>query len=135
MFFIRVDKNGNFIDGSDRYFDAVLSADGQVVAQGQSSSQETGDALTSTRDGGFILAGSFVSTPELGNGGTDIFLVKVSATGSMIWNKIIGGAGDETVNSIRETADGSLLLCGTNKVSDLSSIFLMKIDKDGNLND
>jgi len=39
------------------------------------------------------------------------------------------------VSTIRETADGSLLLCGTNKVSGLSSIFLMKVDKEGNLND
>jgi hypothetical protein len=135
MFFIRVDSRGNFIADSDRYFDAELSADGEAVTQGQSSSQETGDALTATRDGGFILAGSFVSTPQRGNGGTDIFLVKVSAKGNMIWNKIIGGSGDETVNSIRETADGSLLLCGTNAVSGLSSIFLMKVDKEGNLND
>jgi hypothetical protein len=135
MFFTRIDKDGNFIPGSDRYFDAELSEDGKSVAQGESSSQETGDALIATHDGGFILAGSFLSTPQRGNGGTDIFLVKVSATGTMIWNKVIGGSGDETVSSIRETADGGLLLCGANNVSGLSSIFLMKVDKEGNLND
>jgi hypothetical protein len=135
MFFIRVDKSGNFILGSDRYFDAELLAAGEAVTQGQSSSQETGDALIATRDGGYILAGSFASTPQLGNGGNDILLVKVSATGTMLWNKVIGGAGDETVSTIRETADGGLLLCGTNAVSGLSSIFLMKVDAHGELND
>jgi hypothetical protein len=135
VFFIRVDKQGNFINGSERFFDGELSIGNVPVQQGQSASEDTGDAITSTRDGGYILAGSLTSTVNRGNGGKDIFLIKVDASGNMIWNKIIGGDGDETVNSIRETDDGSLLICGSNNVSGLSSIFIMKTDAQGELKD
>jgi hypothetical protein len=136
MFFVRVDQSGNFIPGSERYFDGViLDAEKRAANATESSSQDTGDAITSTRDGGFILAGSFESTPALGRGGKDILLIKVTASGNVIWSKLLGGAGNETVSSIRETADGGLLLCGTNSVSELSSIFIMKTDAEGNLED
>jgi hypothetical protein len=134
MFFVRVDQFGNFIADSERFIDGELSASNQPVAMGQSASEDTGDAITSTQDGGFILAGSILSTVNRGNGGRDIFLVKVDAFGDILWNKIIGGDGDEIVNSIRETSDGGLLICGSNIVSGLSSIFIMKVDANGELN-
>jgi hypothetical protein len=131
MFFIRVNQQGNIIEGSERYFDGEQN---RTVDAGVSSSEDTGDALTSTRDGGFILAGSVLTTPSLGKGGKDILLVKIDSQGNILWTKVIGGAGNETVNSIRETADGGLLLCGSNDVSGLSSIFIMKTDANGELN-
>jgi len=133
MFFVRIDKDGSFISGSERFFDGELSEGNQAVTLGQSSSEDTGDAITSTQDGGFILAGSFITTPNRGRGGRDILLIKVDTQGNVIWNKIIGGEGDESVSSIRETSDGSLLICGANNVSGLSSIFIMKTDKNGEL--
>ena len=118
-----------------RYFDGerFLTGNGTVTA-GESSSEDTGDALISTRDGGFILAGSVQTTPNLGKGGKDILLIKIDSQGNILWHKVMGGAGNETVNSIRETADGGLLLCGSNDVSGLSSIFIMKTDANGELN-
>jgi hypothetical protein len=135
MFFIRVDHSGNFIPGSERFFDGELSAGNTAVTQGQSASDDTGDAITSTSDGGFILAGSMLTTTQRGNGGLDLFIVKVDAQGNILWNKIIGGEGDETVSSVREAGDGGLVICGSNNLSGLSSIFLIKTDKNGNLND
>lgn len=75
-----------------------------------------------------------LTTPNRGKGGKDIFLVKVDGDGNILWNKVLGGAGNETVSSIREMTDGSLLICGSNDVSGLSSIFIMKTDKNGELN-
>ena len=135
MFFMRVDERGNIIEGSERYFDGELSINNVNVTSAQSESEDTGDALTSTQDGGFVLAGSMTTTLTRGNGEKDIFLVKVDGQGNMLWNKVIGGAGDETVNSIRETEDGGLLICGSNNASGLSSIFIMKTDKNGELKD
>jgi hypothetical protein len=74
-----------------------------------------------------------LTTPGRGKGGKDIFLIKIDAFGNVVWNKILGGTGNETVSSIRETADGGLLLCGSNEVSGLSSIFIIKTDKNGEL--
>jgi hypothetical protein len=76
-----------------------------------------------------------LTTPNRGNGGKDILLIKVTSQGEILWNKIIGGAGDETVSTIRETDDGGLLICGSNNVSGLSSIFMIKTDAKGELKD
>lgn len=135
IYFVRVDVLGNVVPGSERYFDGgntenmVLSFENRNV----SLSQDKGSSITATSDGGYVLAGSVQSIPGVGNGGEDVLLIKVDVFGNMIWNKLIGGSGDETVSSIRETKDKGLLICGTNTVNGLSSIFLMKTDKNGEL--
>lgn len=135
MFFVRVDKNGNFIPGSQRFFDGDLSSGNVAVSENASSTEDTGDALAPTSDGGFILAGSMKTSTTRGNGGLDILLVKVDGNGEIQWNKIIGGDGDETVSSIREASDGSLIICGSNNLSGLSSIFLIRTNRNGDLID
>ncbi|HEY8935457.1 MAG TPA: hypothetical protein VIM65_09565 [Cyclobacteriaceae bacterium] len=135
VFFARVDQFGNIITGSELYFDGELSADNKAVSENQSSSDDTGDAIIATQDGGFVIGGSMLTTPNRGKGGKDIFLIKVDGSGNILWNKILGGAGNETVNSIRETDNGDLLICGSNEVSGLSSIYVIKTDKNGELND
>lgn len=135
MFFMRINQQGDIIEGSERYFDGELSADNAAVTATESESEDTGDAIISTRDGGYVLAGSMLTTPDRGNGGKDILLIKVDGQGNVVWNKLLGGSGNETVASIRETTDGGLLICGTNDVSGLSSIFIMKTDSNGDLTD
>jgi hypothetical protein len=136
MFFIRVSENGDIIQGSERFFDGEsLLLSNSSIASDESASDDTGDAIIATSGGGFVLAGSMLTTPNRGNGGKDILLVKVTSQGEVLWNKIIGGAGDETVSSIRETEDGGLLICGSNNVSGLSSIFMIKTDAKGELKD
>jgi hypothetical protein len=135
IFFIRVDANGYFIENSVRYFDFNPS-NISIGSPDQSASEDVGSALTSTRDGGYVIAGSTVNL----DGGNDIWLIKVDAFGEVIWNKTIGGRSSENVSSILETADGSLVICGTiadgnTGVGGLSSIFLIKTDQNGELND
>lgn len=135
IYFLRVNVSGNIIQGSERYFDGgnpdniLLSSDSRDLSE----SQDMGTALTGTRDGGFVLAGAVQSIPGKGNGGQDILLIKLDVFGNLVWDKLIGGSGDEIVSSICEGSDGSLLICGTNTVNGLSSIFLMKTDKNGEL--
>ncbi len=129
IYFVRVDDYGT-VQGEAKYFDGINLAlsDGNV-----SESEDSGNAITGTQDGSFVIGGSMLSTPTKGNGGKDIVLIKVDAFGEFLWNRLIGGSGDEVVGSIRETSDGGLLVCGTNKVNGLSSIFIMKTDKNGEL--
>jgi hypothetical protein len=128
MFFARVNSQGSFISGSERYFDAALSVNGSPVTFSDSESEDQGDALTSTSDGGYALAGSTQQGTTLRN----IYLVKINAFGDLQWSKTLGGEGDESVSSVRE--DGSsLVVCGTNDLSGLSSIFLIKTDRHGEL--
>jgi hypothetical protein len=132
IYFVRFDFAGNVIDGSELYFDAI-GQDGNIsVASTVSQTEDIGSALSPTSDGGFLLGGSMTTTTELGNGGKDIFLIRIDAFGNVLWNKYIGGVGDETVSSIRTTPDG-FLICGSSSVNGLSSLLLIKMDKNGDI--
>ena len=74
-----------------------------------------------------------LTTPERGNGGSDIFLIKVDAFGNPQWNRLFGGSGDESISSIAETPDGGLLISGTKDVSGLPAMFLLKTDPQGQI--
>lgn len=139
ILFIKIDRHGRFEEGSVRYFDGLT---GSSTAPSLSDLTEAGEAVTTTRDGGFAIAGT-LTTDEgkgIGNGGKDLWLIKTDAFGNMEWNRIIGGSTSETVSTIRETDDGGLLICGTiydgtEQSGGLSSIFLMKTDRNGELKD
>lgn len=135
MFFLRVDTEGNVVPGSDRYFDGIesLLPGASDIDKNLSSIVDNGEAITGTSDGGFILAGTMTTNPAKGNGGKDLLVVKLTGNGTMLWAKTFGGSGDEVVSAIRETPDGGLLFCGTNKLGDYSSIFVIKTDKNGEL--
>lgn len=135
VYFGRVTSNGNFVAGSERYFDGQLSAGNASVSASQSASEDTGDVLCATRDGGYVLAGTMSTTPVRGNGGKDIFLIKVDAMGNMLWNRVIGGTGDEVITSLTETEDGGLLLCGSRDASGLPAMFLIKTNPQGAIED
>jgi len=125
VFFVRANQQGSIIEGSDRYFDAVR---GQVL-RFQSESQDYGESVTATRDGGFVLGGSTRQGSTL----ADIFLIKVNAYGDFRWSKVIGGIGNESVSSIREESNGALVVTGTNTISGLSSIFLIRTNESGEI--
>ncbi len=128
IFYLRTDIAGNIIPNTIRYYDG-----GALVDAGVSNLQDFGGALTATTDGGFLLAGHFVSTPTQGNGLEDIVLMKIDLAGNLLWSKTMGGTGGETVSAVRETEDQGLLIFGTNTVQGVSSAFLIKTDRNGEL--
>ena len=133
IFFAKTDPAGNIIKGSELYFDGETGSLENGGDISQSVSEDEGRALTATRDGGFVLAGVFNETVAKGNGGKDILLIKMDAFGTILWTKILGGNGDEVVSSVRELPNGSLLMCGTQTVSNASSIFILKTSANGDL--
>jgi hypothetical protein len=136
VFFGKVDPAGTIISSSVRYFNGHSEKGDLTVEKSDAgSTQDFGDAITYTRDGGFVLACSMAENPLRGNGGLDIILIKVDAFGNYLWDKLLGGSGNEKVNSIRELADGTLLICGTEEISNVSSIFIIKTDHNGELKD
>lgn len=138
IYFIRIDANLNVVAGSERYIDGEdLLLNNRVLGVGEqtnSISQDEGLAVTATSDG-FVLAGAITSTPTVGNGGKDILLVKLDAVGNLVWKRTMGGSGDETITSIRETSDKGLLMFGTNTINGLSSMMLIKTDGNGEIKD
>jgi hypothetical protein len=131
LFYARVSTDGSIDKESIKLFDANSLAEN--AEEGGQKSEDTGDALAGTSDGGFILAGTMTTTTQRGNGDKDIWLIKVDAFGNVLWNKLLGGSFAETVSSIQETADGGFLICGTHDFSGLSQIMLIRTDKNGDL--
>lgn len=134
MFLIQADEEGNILQHSIRYFDAVS---GEESDPGSSTIQDSGEAIARTSDGGFIIAGT---TTNLIYGGTDVWLVKTDVLGNQQWSKTLGGRSSESVSNIEVTADGGFLICGTltdgsSDIGGLSSIFLIKTDSNGELKD
>ncbi len=71
-----------------------------------------------TPDGGYILAGT--STSGISGdktsaciGQADIWVLKLDIKGEILWQKTLGGLGDERVSVVLQTADGGYLLGGS----------------------
>lgn len=99
---VRVDQSGN------KLWDRTLGG----------SENETIAALLATADGGSILGGSSFSgvsgtktTPNVGN--SDFWLVKLDAEGNPQWERVYGGSGAESINTVLATRDGGYLLGGS----------------------
>ncbi|MBS1654932.1 MAG: hypothetical protein JSU05_08815, partial [Bacteroidetes bacterium] len=83
---------------------------------------ESARDIAQTDDGGFIVLGETNSTDGgvvAGYGGTkDIWLIKLSATGTVEWQKRYGGTGLDIGNKILITSDGSYLIAASTSSND-----------------
>jgi len=86
---------------------------------GGSGSDVTGDIIQTT-DSGYVIAGATTSndgdvTGYLGStfDSLDGWLLKLSKTGAITWNKTIYIGGQEQLNSLKQKYDGSYYVAGT----------------------
>ncbi|MCX6296775.1 MAG: T9SS type A sorting domain-containing protein [Bacteroidetes bacterium] len=87
-------------------------------------------AIQQTSNNGFLIVGT---TNSLGNGDTDILLIKTDSNGVMLWSKIYGGSGNESGLSIEYNNDNSFLVAGYTESfgSGMKDMFILHIDADG----
>ncbi len=79
------------------------------------TNQDSASIIQPTTDGGYIVAGSTYSTDGdvTGNhGNRDAWVVKLSSTGSVLWQKALGGTDYDQTNSIQPTTDGGYIVAG-----------------------
>ncbi len=121
-------------------------ADGEVLWEKTygEDGYHSGNSIIPTDDGNFLITGQAASS---GEGGMDIFLLKVDSDGEELWSKTFGGPLDEMVSAM-QTPDGGFILGGNivdpnDVVTDpgsagyggfegRSNILLMKVDGEGN---
>lgn len=112
------------------------------------SASDVMQALEPTSDGGFIIAGYSSSNisgekTENSKGKEDIWIVKADAVGTILWQKTIGGNGDDVPFSIKQTADGGYIV-GASSESNISGdktensrggldFWILKLDSTGNI--
>ncbi|CAM1334581.1 hypothetical protein [Tenacibaculum aestuariivivum] len=99
-------------------------------------------AITTTNDGNFIIIGDTRSNTKdvtNNNGGADLWAIKITSEGNLIWQKNYGGANFDVGRSINKTSDGNFLIAGSSR-SDNNNItnkgqndaWLLKINTNGN---
>ena len=86
------------------------------------------NSLTLTADGEALLGGYTLSSA----GFIDMYLVRVDAEGSKLWEKTYGGSDAEWLNSLVLTADGGALLGGIQQASGNYDMYLVRVDANGN---
>ena len=71
-----------------------------------SGGHDRANCIQQASDGGYVLAGMTHGNDQ------DAWLVKMDASGNMLWEKYFGGDGHDEASSVRETVDGGYILAG-----------------------
>ncbi len=140
-------------NGSTDYYVIKTDASGNIVWQKLigGSADDYSYSVIQTTDGGYILAG-YSSSTNTGNltgistnGGTDMYVLKLTSTGAIDWQKLYGGTSTDAAYKIRQSIDGGFVVVGytfssnTGTLSGLSNngaidVWVLKINNTGNPN-
>jgi hypothetical protein len=93
---------------------------------------DIGYSVVQTTDGGYAVVGY---TRSFGAGYCDLFLVKLSSSGSLEWAKAVGGGNHDFGYSVIQTTDGGCAVVGYTKSFGAGSedLFLLKFSSTGSV--
>ncbi|MGA9098390.1 MAG: hypothetical protein WB392_05605 [Methanotrichaceae archaeon] len=65
----------------------------------------------------------------------EIWLIKANENGTELWDRTLGGSGDDVSKSIQETPDGGYIVVGSRALAGGASqgVWLIKTDINGNV--
>lgn len=119
--------------GKDMYIIKTNSYGNEIWSRtiGGASDDEATEIIATSDDGLLILG----STASYGAGGTDIFLVKINSSGSLVWQKFFGGPGNELGEDILQTSDGNYMINGVTNSSGsgLRDVYVIKVNSTGTM--
>lgn len=93
-------------------------------------------SVIETYDHGYIIGGHTKPPNPPGGFIKDGLLIKTDINGEILWRKIIGGGADDKINGnhVCQTSDGGyVMLSGTYNYAPFSSVYIMKLNKCGEL--
>ena len=85
--------------------------------------QESGYGVLQTADG-YILAGQ---TDSYGEGSFDIYILKLTSSGDIVWTKTYGDVNADYARDIKMTSDGGYIICGSTS----GDAWILKINSAG----
>lgn len=99
---------------------------------------------TTTTDGNYIIVGDTRSNDldvSENSGAADLWVIKISPSGNLIWEKTFGGTSFDVARSISKTQDNGFLISGSSRSSDgdvsknngQNDAWILKIDANANL--
>ncbi|MFS4482549.1 hypothetical protein ACKGJY_06000 [Hyunsoonleella sp. 2307UL5-6] len=123
-----------------------ISSTGDLIWEKSYGGSQIDEAwgIVATNDGNFIIAGDTRSNDKditNNNGAADIFIIKITPNGDIIWNKTFGGTSFDTARAISKSNDGGFLVSGSSRSSDgdisknngQNDAWVIKIKNNGNL--
>ena len=94
------------------------------------NNSDSANSVQQTADGGYIVAGN---TSSFETPAQDAWVLKLSASGEVEWQKTYGGAEYDSANSIQQTADGGYIVAGyTNSFGESNGdAWILKLNASG----
>ena len=132
-------------NGSYDFWMTKIATDGSLLLEKTFGGSEIDEAsaIIAANDGNFIIVGNTRSADKdvsKNNGAADIWILKVSAEGNLIWEKTIGGSSFEVAKAIYKTQDNGFLIAGSSRSLDngfqnkgQNDALILKINENGNL--
>lgn len=85
--------------------------------------------VEATDDEGFLV---LAETDSFGAGECDLYLLKLDASGDLLWSETYGGAGVEWAKDLIPISDGGFLLVGeTDSFGESFDAYVVKVDENG----
>lgn len=95
------------------------------------SAHDSAMSIVETGDGDLVFTGI---THSFGAGGSDIWVVRLDAAGSVVWEKTVGTGDDDYALSIAGRSDGTLVVAGgTMAYNEYGDMLLLELDEEGTL--
>ncbi|MFT6167368.1 MAG: hypothetical protein ACJAV5_001756 [Vicingaceae bacterium] len=124
--------SNSFVDPNGDHYLIKTDLEGNVVWEKTygSSSLEQGFKIVKSTDGNFFLLGI---TERRGGGDRDIHLLKVNTDGTVLWEKVIGGAMQEIPSTLIETSSSEILIAATTESlgNGARDMYLIWLDQQG----
>lgn len=145
---IQQTSDGGYIVAGDPNVVNKLDSSGKVVWQ-KSYERVSLKSILQTNDGGYIVAGALTSTVkspyDASRQGSDLYILKLDSSGTVVWTKTYGGTWTNSylhINplsgaiyfgadpsydcalSIQQTSDGGYIVAGLSNSADISGVTL-----------
>jgi|TARA_B110000902_G_scaffold242124_1_gene293168 hypothetical protein len=141
---IDIDISNN--KGTYDFWVVKINSNGELVWEKSYGGEESDQAyeITKTSDGNFVITGDTRSDnlDVITNyGSADIWTIKISPLGEIIWKKTFGGSSFDSSKAIIPSRDGGFYIAGNSRSinNDLTSnkgnndVWVLKISESGNL--
>jgi len=118
--------------GEDVYLIKIDSAGDTVWTRTYGGTEpDEGYSICATGDGHYVISGR---SDSYGSGFCDLYLLKIDAAGDTAWTRTIGGTLYEWGQSVCETGDGNIGICGAKwGATNNLDIYVVKVSPAGSL--
>jgi hypothetical protein len=157
---IQTDDNGYIVVGSSDSGDVDISNNKGTYDFWVIKLSETGDliweksfggnqvdearSISQTADGNYLVVGDTRSANldvSQNNGAADLWMIKISPEGALLWEKTFGGSSFDVGRSVSKTQDDGFLIAGSSRSLDgdltnnkgQNDALIIKINSNGNL--